>query len=137
VKPDILSELPPVPEACRGAEAFELIHVFEHFYKWDAEALLGQFFDLLRPGGELVIECPNILSAIETLGGRNGKPVDQWGMWVLYGDPGRRNPFFGHRWGWTPDTLGDALSLAGFETIRTERPKHHVPERDFRLVGVK
>jgi len=136
-RPDILATVPPLPEEVRGADAFELIHVFEHFYLWDARDLLGTFFDFLSPGGELIIECPDLDSAVAALSGASGKPKMQWGMWVLYGDPGQRNPWYGHRWAWTPETLTAELRAAGFETIRSERPKHHVPDRDFRLVATK
>lgn len=137
VNPDIVSTLPPVPEECHGAEAFELIHVLEHFHIWEARALLPQFHAALKTGGELILELPNLQSAIETLSGRNSRPKDSWGFHVLYGDPGSKNPLYGHKWGWTPETLSAELQAAGFQTIRTERPKHHVPARDFRLVAVK
>ena len=136
-KPDIVAELPPIPAECRDAAAFELIHVLEHFYLWDARELLKEFFAALRPGGELILELPNLMSAIETLAGTNGRRGDNWSMWVLYGDPRRSNPLFGHRWGWTPETLSEELRAAGFSTIRLERPRHHVPARDFRLVATK
>lgn len=137
VAPDIVAKLPPVPEQCRGAREFELIHVLEHFHLWEARRLLSEFHDLLGPGGRLVLELPNLRTAIETLSGANGRPVDQWGMWVLYGDPGHENPWFGHKWGWTPESLEKELGVAGFDIVHRERPQHHVPERDFRLVAVK
>ena len=86
-----------------------------------------------------MLELPNLESAIATLGGTNGKPESSWGYWVLYGDPSHRNPLYGHKWGWTPATLRGALMRAGFSgaSITEERPKFHVPERDFRLVSVK
>lgn len=135
---DVISTLPPVPDEFAGADAFRLIHVLEHFHKWEAEAMLRDFHRLLAPGGRLVLELPNLDSAIAALSG-NGKPVDRWGMWVLYGDPSHRNPLFGHKWGWTPATLTSALVDAGFslEKIVRERPKYHVPDRDFRLVSTK
>jgi len=136
-RPDVLATVPPIPSECRGAAAFEMIHVFEHFYLWDARTLLREILDSLIEGGEVVIECPDLMSAVETLSGRNGKPLQQWGMWVLYGDPRNRNPFFGHRWGWTPETLEAELREAGFKEIRHERPLHHVPARDFRIIGIK
>ncbi len=137
VEPDIVATVPPLPAECYGAEAFRLIHVFEHFYKWDAEELLRQFFEALGDGGRLVLELPNLESAIDALSGKSGKSQSSWGMWVLYGDPGHRNPLFGHRWGWTPETLTEALRAAGFSRIEEERPRHHVPDRDFRIVAFK
>jgi SAM-dependent methyltransferase len=139
VKPDIVADLPPVLPEMDGAEAFRLIHVLEHVHKWEAEEMLRGFFRALRPGGRLVLELPNLDSAIETLSGNNGRPLDRWGMWVLYGDPNHKNPLFGHKWGWTPRTLRETLVACGFSNDRIvdERAKYHVPDRDFRLVALK
>lgn len=134
-KPDIVATIPPLPEEVRGAERFELIHVFEHFPVWEAHDLLKQFREFLSPGGVLILELPNLQSAIDTLAGKIDRPIGQWAMWVLYGDPSHKNPLMGHKWAWTPDTLTIALSAAGFAEIKQERPKHHVPDRDFRLVA--
>jgi len=44
-------------------ETFETIlcfHLIEHFYTKDAMALLKDCYDLLRPGGRLIIEAPDI-----------------------------------------------------------------------------
>lgn len=135
VDPDILATLPPIPDEVRGAEAFELIHVFEHFFLWEAHELLKQFREFLSPGGVLILELPNLQSAIDTLSGKIDRPIGQWAMWVLYGDPGHKNPLMSHKWAWTPRTLTAALTAAGFADIKRERPKHHVPDRDFRLVA--
>lgn len=134
---DYIAELPPVPEEFRGVAAFRLIHVLEHFYRWDAIGLLLQFHEFLKPGGVLILELPNLQSAIDALSGKSGRSRMQWGMWVLYGDPGHKDPLYGHRWGWTPATLTTELRAAGFAHVQSERPKHHVPDRDFRLVARK
>jgi SAM-dependent methyltransferase len=137
VSPDVLAMVPPLPETCRGAEAFRLIHVLEHFHQWEAVELLEQMHEFLLPGGRLVLELPNLQSAIDTLSGANGRRGDNWSMWVLYGDPTRRNPLFGHKWGWTPEALLAALVAAGFTDIERERPRYHVPDRDMRFVCIK
>lgn len=134
---DLISTLPPVPEELRDTDVFRLIHVLEHFHRWEACRLLREFHEFLTPGGQLVLELPNLLSAIDALSGKSGKPKRQWGMWVLYGDPTSRNPLYGHKWGWTPETLTHELERAGFRRIIEERPKFHVPDRDFRLVAFK
>ena len=136
-KVDVISSLPPVPDVFRNTDVFRLIHVLEHFYRWDAVTLLGQFHEFLTPGGQLVLELPNLNSAIDALSGKSGQSKRRWGMWVLYGDPSHRNPLYGHRWGWTPETLTAELEAAGFRRIIRERPKFHVPDRDFRLVAFK
>lgn len=136
---DVISTLPPVPDEFAGADAFRLIHVLEHFHKWEAEEMLRDFHRLLKPGGRLILELPNLQSAIDALSGKSGKSPERWGFWVLWGDPSHRNPLFGHKWGWTPATLRSALIDAGFqgENVRDERPRYHVPDRDFRIVAIR
>jgi hypothetical protein len=134
---DVISTLPPVPAGFKDTDVFRLIHVLEHFDRWDACRLLDEFHEFLTPGGQLVLELPNLQSAIDALSGKSGKPKKQWGMWVLYGDPSHKNQFYTHRWGWTPETLSLELERVGFRRIVQERPKFHVPDRDFRLVAFK
>ena len=56
-------------------------------------------------------------------------------MWPLYGDPAHRNPLFGHRWGYTPETLTVERERARFaaENVRVVRARHHFPGTDFRV----
>ena len=136
-KVDLIASLPPVPEELRETDVFRLIHVLEHFYRWDACRLLREFHEFLTTGGQLILELPNLASAVDALSGKSGQSKRRWGMWVLYGDPTSCNPLYGHRWAWTPETLTQELEAAGFRRIIRERPKFHVPDRDFRLVAFK
>jgi predicted SAM-dependent methyltransferase len=43
------------------------VHLIEHLARWDAPFGLGEWVRVLRPGGRLVIECPNLLAACAEL----------------------------------------------------------------------
>ena len=44
----------------------------------------------------------------------------------------------GHKWGWYPETLGEALKSVGLVNIRQEPAQMHMKDvRDFRLIGEK
>lgn len=95
----------------------EMIHFLEHLYLWDARAQLRQIRAVLVPGGKLVVEVPNIGYAACVLCGLEQPPrgaAGQFDMWPLYGDPSHQNPLFGHRWGYTPESLVEELVGAGF-----------------------
>jgi len=139
--PDILCDAlkVPLPDAC--AVEIMCIHGFEHFHRWDCDALLEEWKRMLLPGGLLVLELPNLAKCCENiLSGFTGagKHPDQAGMWGLYGDPRMRDPFMCHRWGWTPDSLRAILAEHGFEKIREEPTQHHPAgrlHRDMRMVA--
>jgi len=132
---DIVATLPPLPPEVRSASAIRMIHVLEHFHLWEAREILRQCFESLRTGGKLILELPNLQSAIDTLSGAIKQNRSQWGMWVLYGNPAGENPLYGHKWGWTPKTLLPELVAAGFSAKKIKKaiPRFHVPMRDFRF----
>lgn len=142
---DIVATIPPLPAEIRsqGWADVEIIHCIEHFFPWDAEALLRDVYAILFPGGLLVLEQPNILYAARVLAGvepeRPGYQPGQLDMWPLYGDPTHRDPLMLHKWGYSPESLIALLVSCGFRRFNiTEKPaKHHVPFRDFRIEAVK
>lgn len=138
---DIVAAIPPLPESVLNHKwrAIEAIHVWEHFYKWEAEQLARSVFELLVPGGRLILECPNLEIACRSFLGMY-KDSDRYHMHVFYGDPGSKDPSYGHRWGYTPKSLRQQLVEHGGFNLRDvsiEPAKHHVPDRDFRIVAVK
>jgi predicted SAM-dependent methyltransferase len=138
---DIVAQLPELPLSVieRQWSRIEGIHVWEHLYKWDAEELAAILKKILRPGGELVLECPNLEVACRAMLGF-GPVSNRYRMHVFYGDPRRKDPSYGHRWGYTPATLvAQLIEHGGFgkRDVRIERARHHVPDRDFRVVARK
>lgn len=142
-RPDIVRTLPPLALETSSCEKIELSHGIGHFYLWEAKSLLKEMHLALTPNGTLILEQPNLLYAAQVLTGLK-EPVEgaaegQCDMWPLYGDPNHRDPLHGIKWGWTPETLIEALVEAGFERglISCVPAKYHMPERDFRLEAVK
>lgn len=112
----------PIPLSDGVASELHSYHFLEHFYAWQARALVSEFRRLLKPGGLLVLELPNIaLAAKNLLSGMN----DQMAMWPLYGDPKTMDPYMCHRWGYTPKTLTGLLLDTGFIDITHPFPKTH------------
>jgi 2-polyprenyl-3-methyl-5-hydroxy-6-metoxy-1,4-benzoquinol methylase len=100
--------------AARG-EAFDvatLWHVLEHFL--DPFGALKQIRTMLRPGGLIVIEVPNLHSAKFVLARH------KW--------EGGNHPLY-HRTFFTSRTLTRALREAGFSDVRRQRWSYAVPGR--------
>lgn len=143
-RPDVLCDLHELlPFADGIAEEILSVHVIEHFWRWEVEAVVREWIRVLKPGGTLIIECPNISSACLQFSSdpQNGAQPDQRGqrtMWVFYGDPAWKDPLMVHRWGYTPDTLIELLRTCGLTEVRQEPAQFKLREpRDMRVVGLR
>lgn len=118
------------------ADEIHNYHFIEHFYEWEAPALVGEFFRLLKPGGRLVVECPDIMKCAKNL--LNGA-TDQLCMFGFYGDGNHQNPFMCHKFGYSPKTIKRLLSRQGFDNIQFEAPQTHGRRimRDMRVTANK
>lgn len=126
----------PIPLADECAEELHSYHVIEHVYAWEAVHLLAEWKRLLKPGGKLILELPNIRLACENF--LAGLP-DQMGMWPLYGDWNHKDPYMMHKHGYTPETIEQLLIAAGFNSVSHLPPQTHGARlnRDMRVECVK
>lgn len=124
----------PLDEGC--ADEVHAYHFIEHVYRWESPAVLREFRRLLKPGGLLVLELPNLEAACRNMLHGLG---DQMVMWPLYGDPTHRDPYMCHRWAYTPASMIALLQEVGFEQITSARPQTHGARsnRDMRIEARK
>jgi hypothetical protein len=142
--PDIICDLHDLkPFESDSAEEILAVHVVEHFWRWEVIDILKEWARVLRPGGRMVLECPNLISACEEFlknptAGAGPGPEGQRTMWVFYGDPAWKDPLMCHRWNYTPQSLGEIMAAAGLVNIRQEPAQYKLREpRDMRIVGEK
>jgi hypothetical protein len=142
-KPDIICDLHKLTLPDEYADEAMAIHVVEHFWRWEVVDILKEWRRVLKPGGRIILECPNLLSACAEVmknpemasgPGKEG----QRSMWVLYGDPSWKDPLMCHRWAYTPASLGAVMREAGFVDIRQEPAQFKLREpRDMRITGAR
>ncbi len=130
----------PLPDGC--AEEVMAIHLVEHVFPWQVPDLLREWHRLLKPGGRLVLEMPDLLKACTNLAEnrRVGKHPDQGHMWAIFGDDTLKDPLMMHKAGWWFDRLKPVVEAAGFaQVVERETVFHPVGRgvRDFRLEAVK
>ena len=142
--PDVLCDLHRLePFATDSCDEVMAIHVVEHFYRWEVIDVLREWLRVLKPGGRMILECPNLLTACETLlndpqAAAGPGPEGQRSMWVLYGDPAWRDPLMCHRWNYTPDSLRALMAEAGLVNVHQAPAQFKLREpRDMRIVGEK
>jgi SAM-dependent methyltransferase len=139
--PDVLCDLHKLTFDNASADEVLAVHVVEHFWRWEVVDILREWVRVLKHGGRMVLECPNLISACEEFlkgpDARSASGVEgQRTMWVFYGDPAWRDPLMVHRWGYTPESLARVMSEAGLVNIRKEPAQFKLKEpRDMRIVG--
>ncbi len=144
MRPDVICDLHDLaPFADASVDEILSVHVVEHFWRWEIADVLREWVRVLKPGGTMIVECPNIQSACQTFleNPREAARQDQAGqrtMWVFYGDPKWKDPLMIHRWGYTPESLQALLAEVGLKDVRQEPAQFKLREpRDMRVVGVR
>ena len=142
-KPDVISDIRKLTFDDNYADEILSVHVIEHFWRWEVSDILKEWIRVLKPGGKLILECPNLQSAceeflkspeIKSSPDNNGQRT----MWVFYGDPKWQDPLMVHRWGYTPYSLSYLMNEAGLINVRQEPAEYKLREpRDMRVVGEK
>jgi ubiquinone/menaquinone biosynthesis C-methylase UbiE len=128
----------PLEDGC--ADEILAVHLWEHFYRWECDIVIKEWRRVLKVGGLLVLELPNLRKCCENLiSGRAipGKHPDQLAYWGIYGDPTTSDPFMVHRWGWTPQTLSAFLLDHGFAGIAEKPTQFHPIGRDIRDMRIE
>lgn len=135
---DIIAPADKIPLPDGSCEEVLCIHIFEHLYRWQCDGALKEWHRLLKPGGMLILELPNLIKACQNiLNGVKGKHPDQMGMWSLYGDPRQKDEWMAHRWAWSPVTLSEILTQNGFVDIVETVPEYHLTGRDNRDMRIE
>ena len=138
-EPDVKTDLKTLPFVTGYADEAYAIHVIEHFYEYEVHDVLKEWFRVLKPGGAIILECPDLRKVIEHfVKGFEDKqlPISRT-LWALYGDPSYKDPAMVHKWCYAEEDLGNRLVNAGFEQVFVGPPQFHKENRDMRLVARK
>lgn len=133
---DLLDQRWPFDDEC--ADEILAVHVWEHFYECDHPHLASECRRVLKPGGLLVLEMPNLQLAARNF--VNDPENEQYGYWGIYGDPKySTDPHMMHKGGWWPAKLEAFLNQHGFSGATSGPPEHkgRKVRRDFRCVAWK
>lgn len=134
-KADVVHDIRSLPMfEDNSADVILASHVIEHFFYWEVPAILAEWFRILKPGGLMYIECPDIKKCAAMM--LHGDFKDRMHIWGFYGDPRYEDPLMTHKWGYCEESLREELTKTGLTEI-TKAPVSHYEIRDVRLVGTK
>jgi SAM-dependent methyltransferase len=124
--------LNPLPLPDGVFEEVHAYHAVEHFREWQGAAVIQEFRRLLKPGGLLVLECPDLELAARNL--LAGLPPNMW-RFPFYGDGGTKDPYMTHPFGFTKSSLAELVLANGFKTVKHRAPMTHGARinRDMRI----
>lgn len=138
---DIVAPADKIPLDDGAADEILAVHVWEHFYRWECDDVIKEWWRLLKPGGRLCMEMPDMMktcrNVVENV---QGKHPDQMTYWSLWGDPREKDPQMVHKWGWHPASMRDFLDAAGFINIVDAPTQFHgtgKKMRDMRIEATK
>jgi hypothetical protein len=124
----------PLPDEC--ADELMAAHVIEHFFGWETQYVLAEWKRMLKPGGKLILELPNIEAAARNL--LSGMGSQMW-EFPFYGDHSHKDPYMCHKQGFTPASISMAVKESGFCKVQIMPPQTHGPRpnRDMRVEAIK
>lgn len=120
-KADVKADCKAIPYPDNSADMVLASHLLEHFDFKEAFVVLAEWKRVLKPGGMLIIEVPDLLEHCKIV---VNSPSDcSTAMPGIYGFPWL--PGHAHKYGYTPDQLMWTLQTAGFREVM------HMPNTQF------
>lgn len=116
---DVFGDLPQVRFPAGSVDEVRLHHVFEHFPRVEALALLVRWHEWLRPGGRVVIETPDLEGSARTIASDAPLSVKMGVARHLAGDQAERWAF--HVDHWFPERFRHTLEHLGFGDVAIEQ----------------
>lgn len=141
LKTDVVGQIQDILEIFEAGRFKEIIcfHVLEHLIPDEGEKMIADCYALLRLGGKLILEAPDIIGCLELYQEKHPAVPLEMVLRTLYGHNTDQWKDLGyHRWGYTRDTGAELVEKHGFKiTHKGIGMSHGMGKRDFRIEGIK
>jgi hypothetical protein len=121
-----------------------MIHSISYLRLWEARDFFSDAISLIRKGGKLILEFPDIAKCSKALLDSENKVTDYLeAVRAIYAfdmeQIQRKEPFYTYTFGWSTWHISHELKKAGFTTIEIMAPQTHGPRvwRDTRIEAIK
>jgi predicted SAM-dependent methyltransferase len=135
--------LTPYPLPDNSVDEILSVHVIEHIERWLIEDMLKEWLRILKPGGIVAVEWPDLLKACKMivnepdgLRGEN-KKLAKHTLHAIYGNPRFSHRAMMHAYGYSVDSLSDILLKVGFSKTTSEENLYRKTAVDSRVIGTK
>lgn len=135
-----MADITRLPYPDNHADAIAAIHVIEHFYRWEVDAIVIDWKRVLKPGGRLILELPSMEKVFNYIANALDRRLPMsatFSFLPLWGDPKFKDVSMMHKWGYFFPMLRELLVKNGFENVASEKPRYHFAQRDMRVTAVK
>ena len=138
-----------LPDEC--ADEILASHVIEHLPQHRAPEVMQKWFNILKPGGRLIMEQPDLEQLCKDFLAQDGMEKHITTMCIfgailtsevridgtIDSEVMEKGVLSPHLWGWTPKTLGDLCEAVGFKDIQILPATGGHPGSNFRLEASK
>lgn len=111
-----------------------LVQVFEHFSWEEGKTLLNYWYKLLKPGGKIIIDVPDLDRTVDGYYHSRTQYDKDWYARLLFGS--QKNKYAFHKGMYNKESLERALKEAKFKHIQQARSLNHFYPA-FGLEGIK
>lgn len=139
-KADVTCDLRRLTLPDASADRLVAIHVLEHLYPWETKPMLLEWKRVLKVGGQLVLELPNMQAVLNHifLRMKKGQAPSPGFSWLpIWGDPKYQRPEMMHKWGYFPSDVLALVADCGFGSVELVPARYHFPDRDMRIEARK
>lgn len=113
---DLVADVAALPFRPGTVDEIFSSHVIEHLPRAGAPRALAHWAQLLKPGGKLAVECPDLEAVCRRFLAAGEQERQGWWIYVLYGLQTHRGEF--HLNNFTGASLRAQLERAGLERVR-------------------
>lgn len=122
---DMFADIRNLPFQEGTISEIRLVQVFEHFTYAEGAELLAKWFKLLKVGGKLHIDVPDLAGTIELYSKADNDEDRAWATRLLFGS--QKNEWGIHKGMYTPITIMEAMEKAGFKGVEVLPNIHFYP----------